>query len=546
MSTVSKDGPREYLGYVRVSQVKGRDSEENSGRFHSPDMQLDRIKESVARVGGTYVDYKYDPDKSGYQKNVVRAGWNEAVAWVMENPTQRGIVAYDTSRLSRNLWRLLGDIQHTIVPAGGRVVVAGEGIDTASPNWQMALQMAGIMAEQFSIKMGDRWDEVHRRRISNKQSPVGKVPYGYRRVEGGDGIEPDPTTADVVRRMYRLYLDGNGLRGICQILNGDGVPAPRGGLWSTTSLARILRNPASAGRFVFKGVTTDGGWQPLIDADTWARFERTQQANATSPVANRKRADGWVLAGIAKCASCGGNLTVNYLPVEFGEHDDAEEVPVPKALAARIKRKTWTLREDKEHRNSVSTAMCTTYRSKGKQACSGVFMLRMPLETQFTYYLLHLQDEIAKAVTGKAADKRDAARTDAQKRASLARTDLEAVADARVDLAEQKALRQVDEATYRAVLRRLDSKAVAAREALAVAEAGVDAAEPLSKVWDQIQSGGEGMSRAEWNTVLKRVVQRVEVSDDTLLFVPTVGDAVEWPRQSVARGRVKRRANLAP
>lgn len=45
---------------ARVStEVKGREGE----RFHSPDMQLDRIKESVDRAGGTYVDFRYDPDK---------------------------------------------------------------------------------------------------------------------------------------------------------------------------------------------------------------------------------------------------------------------------------------------------------------------------------------------------------------------------------------------------------------------------------------------------------------------------------------------------
>ena len=550
MSRVSKAGPREYMGYVRVSQLRGR--EQSGDRFHSPDMQVDRIKEAVARADGTYADYRYDPDKSGYQKNVVREGWNEAVAWVMEDPTRRGIVAYDTSRLSRNLWKLLGDVQHTIVPAGGRVIVAGEGIDTVQPNWEMQLQMTGMIAEQFSRKVGERWDEVHQRRIRRKQSPVGKVPYGYRRRDGFDpetgeslGIEPDPDTADVVRRMYRMYLDGEGLRGICQRLNADGVRAPRGGDWSTTTLARILRNPASVGRFVFRGVETEGGWEPLIDSDTWEKFQRTQSAKATAPVANRRRTDGWVLSGIAKCASCGANLTVNYLPIEFDdERDDSTLVPIPKAHARRIGREgeEWTAREDKEYRNNVSTAMCTTYRSKGSGACTGVFMKRVALETQFTFFLGTLADEVARATTGKAAEAREAARTDAQRRADEARGELDAIAEARVDLAEQKALRQVDEATHRAVLRRLEARAATAREALAEAEAGIDAAEPLGEVWEQVASGGAGMTPAEWSAVLRRVVPRVEVSDESLLFVPSVGEPVEWARQSVARGAAVRGA----
>ena len=71
----------------------------------------------------------------------------------------------------------------------------------------------------------------------------GRVPYGYRRMpERLDpdtglalpslGIEPDPETAPVVRRMYRLYLDGVGLRGIAQALNAEGVASPKGAGWS--------------------------------------------------------------------------------------------------------------------------------------------------------------------------------------------------------------------------------------------------------------------------------------------------------------------------
>jgi len=99
----------------------------------------------------------------------------------------------------------------------------------------------------------------------------------------------------------------------------------------------------------------------------------------------------------------------------------------------------------------------------------------------------------------------------------------------------------LDEAEYREALRRVNSRAEDARAALEAAEAGVEAAEPMSEVYDKLKKGGEGMSPQAWNLVLRRVIQRVEVSDDTLLFVPTLGDPVEWKRHSLPRGR----ANLA-
>jgi hypothetical protein len=49
--------------------------------------------------------------------------------------------------------------------------------------------------------------------------------------------------------------------------------------------------------------------------------------------------------------------------------------------------------------------------------------------------------------------------------------------------------------------------------------------------------GGEGLSTAAWNAVLKKVVTRVEVSDTHLLFVPSVGEPQECASRWHADGR---------
>ncbi len=570
---VSREGPRDYIGYVRVSQVRGRDSDETKDRFHSPEMQLDRIKASVERVQGTYVDIKTDLDRSGYQKNVIREGWDEAVAWVMEDPTHRGIVAYDTSRLSRNLWKLLGDIQHTLVPAGARVLVAGEGIDTAQINWEMQLQMTGMIAENFSRKMGERWDQVHARRIAKNQHPIGRVPYGYTKIDAFDpktgsalGVEPDPETAPVVRRVFQLYLDGQGIRAIAQILNSDSIATARGNPWSTTTIGRLLDDPASIGKYEFKGEVIEGGWDSIIDADTWERVKTMRAKRKTVP--NRSKSSGWTLAGIARCAYCGGKLTVNYLPQVVEDGDEDIMVKMPKSLAGRADKPDeaqWSIAEKKLHRNAVSTAMCTTYRSMGKEGltvpahttktgkekpevkhkgCQGVFMRRVTLETQFTYFLATMQEQVANATTGQAGEQREAVRNDAVARVNEAKADIEKASDARANLALMRASGDINEAQFRQNLRILKEREDDAVARLEAAESIRDAAEPLSDVWDKLATGGAGMAPEAWNLVLKRAVQRVEVSDDTLLFVPTLGEPVEWDRQSLPRGRDKRRVTI--
>lgn len=63
----------------------------------------------------------------------------------------------------------------------------------------------------------------------------GQVAYGYRKVVSLDGKngrrEVDPDQAQVVRRIFREYLDGSTPLDIAKGLNADGIPGPRGGPW---------------------------------------------------------------------------------------------------------------------------------------------------------------------------------------------------------------------------------------------------------------------------------------------------------------------------
>ncbi len=63
----------------------------------------------------------------------------------------------------------------------------------------------------------------------------GQVAYGYRKVASLDGKngrrEVDPDQAEVVRRIFREYLEGRTPLDIAKGLNADGVPGPRGKPW---------------------------------------------------------------------------------------------------------------------------------------------------------------------------------------------------------------------------------------------------------------------------------------------------------------------------
>jgi DNA invertase Pin-like site-specific DNA recombinase len=522
MTPAKSKTTREAMGYIRVSKTHGREG----ARFHSPEMQLDIVKRAVTDADGKFVGYRYDPDRSGYA-DVVREGWEECVDWIMESPRTRMIVAYDTSRLSRNLWKLLGDIQHKIVPAGGRVIVAGDGIDTDVDGWQDKMQMLGMFAERFSREIGKKWTGVLDRRADAKKHPTGKVPYGYRAVVGADGkptgdLVPEPETAAIMREMYRLYNGGSGLRQIANEFNerliaarahnraildaelthgfpvGEAVPenpSPGGSTWATSTIKRLLENGAAAGLLRFRGELTEAGWDPLISDVQWRAFQ--VEAKRRAKVPNRTKAPRWPLAGIAVCALCGSRLTVTSLTSASG-------------LAA-----------------------CSTYRTRGRNVCSGVSITRGTLDAQFTYFLMGHAETLAHRVTTKAQKAEDAKATEVESRAATARETLENLSTARTRLGIAWAEGNLSDAEYRDALRDNDEKAEAARQDLEGAELTIADSMPIEDAADALVKHGEGISDAEWRQVLRRTVDRVVVSRDEIRFVPVMGDPKVVDRKSI-------------
>jgi hypothetical protein len=82
-----------------------------------------------------------------------------------------------------------------------------------------------------------------RRTIRELRPQGGRLPYGYQTKDGYP--EPDPHTAPVVRRIFRLHEGGASLRSIADELNREHIaPGQRGKRWDSTSIRTILRNKA--------------------------------------------------------------------------------------------------------------------------------------------------------------------------------------------------------------------------------------------------------------------------------------------------------------
>jgi site-specific DNA recombinase len=128
----------------------------------------------------------------------------------------------------------------------------------------------------------------------------GPPPYGYQLADAGvhpnpgrDAIgqrlhvlEPDPTAAPAVRRIFTEYLAGRGLYTITEGLTADGIRSPSahdpdrnrhrissGGAWSKHAVRSILQKPRYTGRQVWNRQRRD---EVLLDVDDVALGHETK------------------------------------------------------------------------------------------------------------------------------------------------------------------------------------------------------------------------------------------------------------------------------
>ncbi len=179
-----------------------------------------------------------------------------------------------------------------------------------------------------------RTQEGRRKRAtSGKLLPARRPFYGYAwRDEGKGAYDVDPTTAPVVRRIYRETLAGASLRRIAKGLEADGIPTPTGGTrWSVGTLYHVLVNPAYCGearalrwrsqRVGAKGyraelraeteqVMLPPGTVPALvnTADFLAAQERLLRNRERAARNNRQPEAALLRAGFIRCGHCGHRL----------------------------------------------------------------------------------------------------------------------------------------------------------------------------------------------------------------------------------------------
>ena len=120
---------------------------------------------------------------------------------------------------------------------------AAKNIYALDSKGELLITIMASLAQEESRSISENVTWGQRKRFADgKVSMPYKNFLGYRK--GGNG-EPEivPEEAEVVRRIYRLFLEGQTPYGIKQILEAEHTPTPAGKqTWQTATILSILTN----------------------------------------------------------------------------------------------------------------------------------------------------------------------------------------------------------------------------------------------------------------------------------------------------------------
>jgi site-specific DNA recombinase len=185
----------------------------------------------------------------------------EALAKMLDDARQGKIdfiLTKSISRFSRNKIDCL-NMTRELSACGVGIYFEKEGINTLDANGEVLLTILSSLAQQESESLSQNVKLGYQYRFQQ-----GKVNVNYKRflgyTKGEDGkLEIVPEEAEIVKRIYREYLEGGSTISIAKGLEQDGIKTGAGKTkWQGTTVQKILSNEKYIGDALLqKTVTID-------------------------------------------------------------------------------------------------------------------------------------------------------------------------------------------------------------------------------------------------------------------------------------------------
>ena len=261
-----------------IAGLYPRVSTEDQSRFgHSLDEQECKLKQLCDYKN--YEIYKVYREEGVSAKNMERPKFQEMMQDMKDGKINK-IIVYKLDRLTRSI-QDLESICSMLEEYNCELESVVEEINTGNANGKFFIRMLTILA-QLEIERTSERTKFGLVGAAKKGHLSGRPPLGYKKVDNNKSLFVDELQADVVKRIFSLYLDGMAVNSICKLFNEENVLNRK---WPTTTVDKILSNQLYIGNMEY-GKRTNGEKQifedvvpAIVDKTTFDMVQKRKEKN---------------------------------------------------------------------------------------------------------------------------------------------------------------------------------------------------------------------------------------------------------------------------
>lgn len=278
--------------YARLSREDGDKPESDSIANQKKMLENYLEYQPEFKIAGFYADDGYTGT------NFDRPEFRHLIQDI-ESGTINCIVVKDLSRFGRDYIDVGHYLERWLPEHGVRFIAVSDNIDSERGPYDMILPVKNIINEQYARDISQKVRGSLQIKQQRGEFIGAFASYGYRKDPNNHNrLVIDPPAADIVRRIFNWFEQGNGKIRIAKLLNGEGIPCPsqykklngetyhngqkltETSYWTYATVHRILNNQMYAGSMIQGKAPRQSmhGKAKLLDKERWAVVENTHEA----------------------------------------------------------------------------------------------------------------------------------------------------------------------------------------------------------------------------------------------------------------------------
>ena len=323
--------------YIRLSREDG-DKEESD----SVGNQRKLLTEYVAKKED-FILYDIYVDDGYSGTNFNRPSFQKMIADI-EDGKVNCVVVKDLSRFGRDYIDTGGYLERYFPELGVRFISVTDSIDSMKQAYDMLLPIKNIFNEQSARDISKKIQATVKSKQKAGEFIGAFTSYGYKKSPvDKNKLVIDDYAADVVRRIFSLYIQGYGKQRIAKLLNSEGILCPAEykkvngenykncnrlestTYWSYSTINSILHREMYVGNMVQgtkhqrmrskqkkmpkeEWIIVENTHEPIIDKETWEKAQSLLQKRTRELDLETNKN---IFAGFVKCGDCGRAMTKN-------------------------------------------------------------------------------------------------------------------------------------------------------------------------------------------------------------------------------------------